>query len=345
MTIDVAVFNFNGKDVLERTLRSILASANVRIGRVYVIDDGSTDGGQKIVEKFEKVTLIQLPENSKNLNVVRNAGLRAVKTDRVLLTDNDIEFQPDCLEQLNKVMNEGEDVVAVTPRLLQADDRERIFLDGCGFHYIGAQSACTRGLSVNDLAAQVNLSPATTMSGGILLLNRKVIPQDFGFDEAIPFDFGCDGEFYYRMAFMGYRCLTNPKAVAYHLVKERTVERAEGHITTRWYLLLTYYSWKTLILSIPALILYELLLFGFFIAKGIPHLYFKCYWLSILRLGDTMKRRRKTQTLRRREDREVLCADNIYIAPHLVRNPFFRYPFALCNYILRGYWVLLKKII
>ncbi len=343
MTIDVAVFNFNGKDVLERTLRSVLASKNIRIGRVYVVDDCSTDGSQKIVDKFDQVTLVQLAKNSKNLNLVRNVGLRATKTDRVLLTDNDIEFLPNCLEQLNQVMDEGDDIVAVTPRLLHMNDQERIFLDSSGFHYIGASAARNRGLLVKDVSQ--DLSPLPTMSGGIILVNKKILPPNFSFDEKIPFNWGCDGEFYYRMIFMGYRCLVYPKAEAYHLYKERTVERAEGHITTRWYMLLTYYSWKTLILSLPAFILYESLLFGFFVAKGIPHLYFKYYGLSICRLGDTMKRRHEMQSLRKRKDREILCADDIYIAPHLVSNPVFRYPLALCNMFLKGYWTLLKIII
>jgi Predicted glycosyltransferases len=261
MSIDVAVFNYNGKDVLERTLRSVLASENVSVGNVYVIDDGSTDGSQKIVDKFDRVTLIQLAKNSKNLNLVRNAGLRVTKTDRVLLTDNDIEFLPNCLEELNLAMDEGKDIVAVAPRLLHMDDQERIFLDSCGFHYIGASTARYRGLLVKDIPQ--DLSPLPTMSGGIILVNKKIMPPDFSFDESIPFNWGCDGEFYYRMIFMGYKCLIYPKAVAYHLFKERTVERAEGHITTRLYMLLTYYSWKTLVLSIPAFILYEFLLFGF----------------------------------------------------------------------------------
>jgi hypothetical protein len=343
MYIDIAVCNFNGKETLELTLRSVFASTNVEIGMVYIIDDGSTDGSQKIAENFDKVTLIQLSKNTKKVNLVRNVGLQATKTDRVLLTDNDIEFAPNCLEKLNQVMDEGEDIVAVTPRLLYMDDRDRIYLDSCGFHYIGASTARKRHQLMKDVDS--DLSPSPTMSSGILLLNKKIIPDGCGFDESLPFSWGTDGEFYYRMTFMGFRSLINPQAVAYHKDKNRTVERAEGHITTRWYMLLTYYSWKTLILLIPVLIFYEFIQFGFFTAKKIPHLYIKYNWLNLIRLKSTMKKRRKIQARRKLKDHQILGAEDIYIVPNLIKNPLSRCSFTLLNLCLKTYWGLIKIFI
>lgn len=340
MPIDVAIFNYNGKETLELTLRSVLASTNVNISRVYIVDDGSTDGSQCIAENYDQVTLVQLSENTRNLNLVRNAGLRAAQTDRVLLTDNDIEFRPDCLQKLDKVMSEADDIAAVTPILMYMDDMERVFLYKSGFHYIGASTASNRGQSINE--SDIDPSPSTTMSGGILLINKKILPSGFQFDEKIPFDWGCDGEFYYRMIFMGYKCLINPQAVAYHQVKQRNVERAEGHITNRWYLLLKYYSWKTLILLIPVLIIYEFLLFCFFVVKGIPHLFLKFHWKNVVRLRSTLKKRRQIQAHRMVEDRDILSGGDIYVAPHLIHDPLFRYPFALFNILLKNYWTVIK---
>lgn len=340
MAIDIAIFNFNGKETLETTLRTLLASKNVEIGNIYLVDDGSTDGSEKIAEEFDGVTLVQMPENTKNLNRVRNVGLKAAKTSRVLLTDNDLEFEPDCMEMLDKAMDEGEDIVAVTPMLMDMDERDRIFLDGNGFHYIGGSTTSNRGKVLKQNATDSSLSH--TMSGGILLINKKILPWDFSFDEEIPFDWGCDGEFYYRMAFMGYRCLNNPRALAYHKVKERTVERAEGHVTTRWYMLLTYYSWWTLFLLLPMLILYELLLFAFFTMKGIPHLFLKYHFQSLKRLGATLKKRSEMQSRRRVKDSELLSNDDLYVSENLIRNPWLRYPFSLFNLLLKGYWGLIR---
>ena len=340
MSVDVAILNYNGMETLELTLRSVFASTNIEIGRVYVVDDGSTDGSQEIAKTFDRVTVIQLPENTGRVNLVRNTGVRAAGTDRVLVTDNDIEFMPDCLEKLNAVMDEGEDIVAVTPRLLYMDDRERIYLDSCGFHYVGASIARNRHKLMKDVDTQ--LSPVPTMSSGILLLNKKILQDGSCFDESLPFSWGTDGEFYYRMMFTGHRCLMNPRALAFHKDKKRSVERAEGHVTTRWYMLLTYYSWKTLLLLIPVLILYELLQFGFFTIKRIPHLYIKYNWLNVLRLKNTMKNRKKIQAQRKIQDKEILGAEDLYISPNLIENPLFRYPFACLNLFLKGYWGMIK---
>ena len=62
-------------------------------------------------------------------------------------------------------------------------------------------------------------------------------------------------------------------------------------------------------------------------------------------LLDIMKRRQEIQALRKLKDREILCADDMYITPQLVRNPMFRYPLTLFNMFLKGYWVLLKIFI
>ena len=136
------------------------------------------------------------------------------------------------------------------------------------------------------------LPPERTFTCGILLVDRAGLPDDVRFDEDLPFSWGTDGEFYLRLAFMGHLCVHEPRAVAYHHAKVRQLEKAEGHISTRWRLILTYYRWRTLAVLAPALALYELGALAFFVAKRRPGVYFRYMSRSVRSLPATLRRRR-----------------------------------------------------
>ena len=110
-------------------------------------------------------------------------------------------------------------------------------------------------------------------------------------------------------------------------------------------MLLTYYAWWTLFLILPMLVLYELMLFGFFTMKGIPHLFLQYHGRSLRRLKSTLQRRSELQPLRKAKDDEILSSDDLYVSENLVRHPLIRYPFALFNLVLKGYWGLIRGLI
>src|SRR5690606_22665585 len=88
-----------------------------------------------------------------------------------------------------------------------------------------------------------------------------------------------------------------------------------GQVRNRWRYILTHYSLRTLLLTAPALLSYEVIQATFFLGKGIPHLYLFGTLDALRSAPATLRRRREVQALRVVPDRDVLFAGEIYVRP------------------------------
>src|SRR5262245_57400142 len=83
--ITIAITNYNGRHVLEDTLRSI-RNLDYPDYSVVLVDDGSTDDSIRFVsETFPEVRIIEMGRNTARLNKVRNRGITAAETRLVFL--------------------------------------------------------------------------------------------------------------------------------------------------------------------------------------------------------------------------------------------------------------------
>lgn len=340
--VTVVMINFNGEEILGETLSSI-KRLNYPGLTIILIDDGSTDRSVGLVKRdYPDVRVYEMGGNTRMLNMLRNIGIREATTDLVFVTDNDIVFQPDCLNILVEVLMSSENIGLCTPRLMYLEEPERIYTDASDLHYVGTSISKFRGSSV-DISGAL---PELTAGGGIFLLDRKKTLETGLFDENYSLGWGDDGEFYYRLKLTGYRTLYVPEAVCFHRSKEELGlrhYRAYGQVKNRWHFLLSTYQLKTLILIIPALIVYEIFLLLFMTLKGIPHLYFKGNIDVIRGLNRILKKRKVIQTTRREPDRELLTTGDMYISPLLIRNPILKMGTRLLNGFFNGYWKVVKR--
>lgn len=340
--VTVAVINFNGEDILGETLFSI-KRLNYLDLRVILIDDGSTDRSVEVVKRdHPDVRVYEMGRNTRMLNMLRNIGIREATTDLVFVTDNDIVFQPDCLNILVGIIMSSENIGLCTPRLMYLDEPARIYTDASDLHYVGTSISRFRGTSVDMRDAL----PESTAGGGIFLIDRRKAFEIGLFDEDYFLGWGDDGEFYYRMKIASYRTLYAPQAVCFHRSKEELGlrhYRAYGQVKNRWHLLLSTYQLKTLILIIPALIVYEIFLLLFMTLKGIPHLYFKGNIDVIRNFGRILKKRKIIQSTRKIPDRDLLTSGDIYISPSLIQNPLLKIGVKILNGFFNGYWKVVKR--
>jgi hypothetical protein len=95
--VSVVVCTHNGGATLEQCLRS-LARLHYPDYEVLVVDDGSTDGTARILDRFPQVVVIR--QEHRGLSAARNAGLRAATGPIVAYTDSDCYVDVDWLTHL-----------------------------------------------------------------------------------------------------------------------------------------------------------------------------------------------------------------------------------------------------
>lgn len=97
--ISVIIPTYNREKTIERAVRSVLEQTYTDF-ELLVIDDGSTDGTESLIEKIidERIRYIKLKENGGPSNA-RNAGVRLAEGEWVAFQDSDDFWYPDKLEK------------------------------------------------------------------------------------------------------------------------------------------------------------------------------------------------------------------------------------------------------
>jgi GT2 family glycosyltransferase len=301
--VTFVITNYNGRGVLEETLGA-LGDLGVAPSHIVLSDDGSTDGSAAwVATHYAGARIVVMPKNSRHLNAVRNRGLRQARTRYVLLMDNDILVLPGCVAELMRVMRSRPGILCCTPRLLDADDPERIYQDGATLHFLGLSANQSRGAAVSSRPAG---PPTPTFGGGIMLIDRDLAGDIGLFDESYALGWADDGELHLRARLAGYEALHVPTACCLHHERERGRTRAYAQFYNRYRLLLSCYATSTLLLLSPALLAFELALTVAAFAAGTPGDRLRAVrdvWRDRVHL---VRRRRSVQRRRRVSDAELL---------------------------------------
>lgn len=343
--ITVVVVNYNGIRTVVETIESIYAMEGI-CPQVILVDDGSTDGSpQAVRERFPDLRMIVKPANTRQVNSLRNEGIRAATTEKVFITDNDIRFDPKCLQEMLAVMNADDQVACCIPRLMYREQPDRINMCGGRIHYIGAYISPERDKTL----AEAHLQTGFGVGGGIALFRRAVFEQVGGFDEDYMLAWGDDGELQQRMLLAGYQSRYVHTAFALHEAKPFTKARhyrAIGQTYNRWLLLLTHYDVRTLVLMFPMLFIYELVQFTFLCINGLPSLYFQGNAKVIRALPLIRSKRRRIQAMKRAADRDIVFAGPILVTTSRVGfGNVVRLAIGSVSAIFSVYWKLITPLL
>jgi GT2 family glycosyltransferase len=302
-SVSYVITNYNGMAYLPRTLEALYRHAPWR-HEVIVVDDGSTDESREWLRStYPDIRIVAFEKNDGNASRIRNAGMKAATARHVFVMDNDIEILPDCIETLMETLEKHRDCVCTTPRLIDGEEPDRLYFDGCCLHFLCLSGASLRREPVADHPPG---PPFPSYGCGIMLIDLERLEQVGWFDEDYLRGWGNDGELHLRCRFFGLTALHTPRATATHIGRFHGSERAQGQITNRYRLMLTYYRWRTLLLLMPSLLSFELALSVGAVARG----FWTARWEAVRATArgwrDIMATRRRIQARRHLADHEYL---------------------------------------
>jgi cellulose synthase/poly-beta-1,6-N-acetylglucosamine synthase-like glycosyltransferase len=174
--VAVIIPAWNEELVLEHTITIILKmDYPLSALRLYIIDDGSTDDTQTILDKMqlkfpEQVVHVRKEGGGKGKAYAINYGLETVMADEwaeaIMFIDADISFKKDALQRLARHLADP-DVGAVTGYIKVGNRNTNYITRSIGYEYIVSQAISRRAQNVLGVVA--------CLAGGVQLHTRANI--------------------------------------------------------------------------------------------------------------------------------------------------------------------------
>lgn len=338
--VTIAVLNYNGLKNLPDVFASI-KKLDHPPAETIMVDDGSTDSSTDWVRSnHPDVRVVDMGRNTTVLNMVRNTALRAANTDLVLIVDNDVMLRNDCVDEAVKAMNTLPNATVCMTRAVYEEKPDTIYQDGQILHYVGASPNINRECKISDVDSQPRLS----IGWGVQLINREKSRAVDWFNEKYYLGWGDDGEFNHKLNMAGLNCYHVPASVVLHK-RHGGSKRYAPAVTNRWRFILEMYHWKTLILTAPALLFYELPLFGFLLMKKCPMDYVHGMCRVLKSLPEILVNRRKIQAMRTVPDNKLMTSGDIFVYSDDISSGTLTIGYKTINAILNGYWLLIRDMV
>jgi len=122
----IVIVSYQAREHLERCLESLTAAPPGRSHDIVVVDNASTDGSaDRVAARWPRVHLVRLPNNV-GFAAATNAGIRATRSEFVLLLNSDAVAPPVAIDRLVASLEREPEVAAVGPRLVDQSGRVEI---------------------------------------------------------------------------------------------------------------------------------------------------------------------------------------------------------------------------
>lgn len=111
--VSIIIPAYNAKDYIARSIDSALASnfANLEI---VIVNDGSTDDTQKIIDWYDKnyENVVSIQKENGGVADARNVGIEAAKGEFIAFMDNDDLIRPDMISKLYNAIGQSDCAIA-----------------------------------------------------------------------------------------------------------------------------------------------------------------------------------------------------------------------------------------
>jgi GT2 family glycosyltransferase len=219
VTIGHVVLNWNNRKDLDECLSNLRSLADSYTHRVYVVDQGSTDGSVELVkERFPEVRLLCNPSNvghSEGNNQGMEAAL-ADGADYVFFQDNDTILEPGMFTQLVPFLEGRPEVGAVAPLVLRHDRPDMVWCNGGGIQW---RDFSHIHIDEDRPAEQIEPTPVTCdfLSSCGFLVGSRTLEQVGPWNRQF-FLYHNDVEYCLRIRRLGLDVVSLPSARMWHKV-------------------------------------------------------------------------------------------------------------------------------
>ena len=212
-SVTIQILSWDGRHLLEEFLPSVIAAADGH--EVVVVDNGSGDGSVEFLKaNFPGVRIVQLDRNY-GFSGGNNRGMQHVKTDIVVLLNNDMATEPGFLKPLLKPFADPE-VFAVASRIAMADPAKSRFETGktrgrfeAGLFYVWHD-----GIDLQE--EQRESLPVFWAGGGACAIDRRKFEMLGGFDLLYHPFYVEDTDLSYQAWKRGWKALLAPASRVIH---------------------------------------------------------------------------------------------------------------------------------
>jgi len=209
----IVIPNWNGRDLLEKYLPSVIAAAErVPGSEIIVVDNGSADGSAAFIrERFPQVRVVAL-ETNLGFGGGSNAGFKAARHDVVVLLNSDMRVEPDFLQPLLDGFTD-ERVFSVSCQIFFSDPNKIREETGLTEFWWERGSLRVRHRTEPDIA---ELYPCAYGGGGSSAFDRRKFLELGGFDELLAPFYLEDTDLGYLAWKRGWKNLYQPASVVFH---------------------------------------------------------------------------------------------------------------------------------
>ena len=209
----VVIPNWNGRDLLEKYLPSVVtALAGHPDNEVVVVDNGSTDGSaQYLRDYFPQVKLVALEKNL-GFGGGSNAGFRAAKNDIVVLLNSDMRVEPDFLAPLLEGFHDPR-VFAVSCQIFFSDPTKKREETGLTQGWWADGALRVRHRLDDSLSERM---PCFYGGGGSCAFDRHKFLELGAFDELLRPFYLEDTDLGYQAWKRGWWVYYEPRSVVWH---------------------------------------------------------------------------------------------------------------------------------
>jgi len=219
--VAIVILNWNGKELLNTFLPSIVRNSDYDFCDIYVADNNSTDDSIIFLKtNFPNVKIIKNKDNFGFANGY-NMALKNVKADVFALVNSDIEVTKNWLKPIIKTFAEEKNTVIIQPKIRSYKNKSKFeyagaaggFIDNFGYPFCRGRIFDTLEYDTDQYNDEIEIFWA---SGACMFIRSSVFNELNGFDG----DFFAHQEeidLCWRAKNLGYTIKYNRNSTVYHV--------------------------------------------------------------------------------------------------------------------------------